>query len=239
LLTWTTFCVVFFSLSQSKLPGYVLPAMPPIALLLARACVHLAPLNARPFRWIRFGFYFLGLPVSITLLWIRRYGLSDIHAQKMTSAAYILFLLGLTNLLLANKVSANGFLRQTASFCVVPMLIILAAFRPLAAPWLSTDTSAKALAQSLKPVQRGLPLSELFVLRTYRDLKYGLSFYLHEEVPSWDPSHPRPGLLLFHAGATRLDCENKLPRGWDCSAPPLVFGSTGWMAYQVRASNTP
>lgn len=237
LLTWTSFCVLFFSFSQSKLPGYVLPAVPPIALILARACVYLAPLNARPFRWIRFGFYFLALPVSLALLWIRRYGVSDIHAEKMTSAAYILFLLGLTNLLLSYKVSVSRFLRQAAPLCVVPALLILAAFRPLASPWLTTDTSAKALAQSINYLH--LPASQLFVLPAYRNLKYGLSFYLHEEVPSWDLNNPRPGLLLFHAGATKLDCENKLPLGWACSTEQIVFDSTGWMAYLAHASNTP
>jgi 4-amino-4-deoxy-L-arabinose transferase-like glycosyltransferase len=240
LLAWTIFCILFFSLSQSKLPGYVLPAMPPAALLVARCCIHLAPLNARPFRWIRFGFYFLALPVSIAMLWIRRYGVSGVHAQKMTSAAYILFLLGLTNLLVANKVSANRFFRQTACLCVVPVLIILAAFGPLAAPWLSTDTSAKALAQAVSQLRPNLPsLSALFVRPENRNIKYGLSFYLHREIPSWEPNNPKPGILLFRAGATKLDCENKLPPGWNCSTPPIVFGSTGWTAYRVHTSNTP
>jgi 4-amino-4-deoxy-L-arabinose transferase-like glycosyltransferase len=240
LLTWTIFCVLFFSFSQSKLPGYVLPAVPPVALILARACVYLAPLNTRPFRWIRFGFYFLALPLSIVLLWIRRYGASEIHAQKMTSAAYILFLLGLTNLLLASKVSANQFFRQTTPLCVVPMLLILAAFRPLAAPWLSTDTSAKVLAQSIEQLRPTLPpLSELFVLPANRNMKFGLSFYLHTEIPFWDADHPQPGVLLFRYGSTKLDCENKLPPGWGCATPTVVFDSTGWMAYRVHTSNTP
>ena len=36
LLSWALFPFLFFSLSSSKLPGYVLPCMPPIALLLSR-----------------------------------------------------------------------------------------------------------------------------------------------------------------------------------------------------------
>lgn len=239
LLTWIIFCVVFFSVSKSKLPGYVLPAMPPIALLLARACVHLAPLNVRPFRWIRFGFYFLGLPIAIALLWMRRYGLSQIHGQKMASAAYVLFVLGLTNLLLANKVSPTSILRRTASLCVLPVLVILAAFRPLVAPWLPADTSARTLAQSINELRPVLPPSELLVLPAHRNMKYGLSFYLHEEVLFWDASKPRPGLLLLHAGASKLNCDNKLPAGWDCSSPPVLFNSTGWAAYQVHASSAP
>src|ERR1041384_5421122 len=37
LISWSAFCIVFFSISQSKLPGYILPAIPAIGLLLARA----------------------------------------------------------------------------------------------------------------------------------------------------------------------------------------------------------
>ena len=34
-ICWALFPVVFFSISQSKLPGYILPALPPLAILLA------------------------------------------------------------------------------------------------------------------------------------------------------------------------------------------------------------
>src|SRR5262249_35679337 len=36
LLSWSAFTVLFFTLSQSKLPGYILPAIPVIAVLIAR-----------------------------------------------------------------------------------------------------------------------------------------------------------------------------------------------------------
>ena len=37
LLCWSIFCVAFFTVSRSKLPGYILPAVPPIGLLLRDA----------------------------------------------------------------------------------------------------------------------------------------------------------------------------------------------------------
>jgi 4-amino-4-deoxy-L-arabinose transferase-like glycosyltransferase len=43
LLSWASFCLVFFTISRSKLPGYILPAIPAIGLLLARAIVKLGP----------------------------------------------------------------------------------------------------------------------------------------------------------------------------------------------------
>ncbi len=38
---WALFPFFFFSLSESKLPGYILPSMPPIALLLGRRLAHM------------------------------------------------------------------------------------------------------------------------------------------------------------------------------------------------------
>src|SRR5262249_7503351 len=35
-MTWSAFCILFFTVSKSKLPGYVLPAIPAITLLIAR-----------------------------------------------------------------------------------------------------------------------------------------------------------------------------------------------------------
>ncbi len=42
LVVWPLFTVCFFSLSRTKMPGYVLPAVPPLLLLLARICERLA-----------------------------------------------------------------------------------------------------------------------------------------------------------------------------------------------------
>lgn len=41
LLCWCVFPLVFFSLSRSKLPGYILPSLPPLALLLGKRLVTL------------------------------------------------------------------------------------------------------------------------------------------------------------------------------------------------------
>lgn len=239
LLTWPAFCLVFFSISKSKLPGYILPAVPPIGLLLVRSCVHLAPLNSRAFRWIRFGFYFLGLPVAAALVWMGRYSEGESQPQKMIAAALTALLLGLTNWLLANLVSTNRFLRKTAPLCVVPILIILSAFQWFAPAWLPADPSAKALALIIDDNRSPLRSSRFFLPPTQRSLKYGLSFYLHREVPLWDPGNPQEGLLLLQATASTLDCEHHLPAGWNCVPQPIEFESPSWVAYRVQPAKGP
>ncbi len=49
--SWALFPIFFFSLSQSKLPGYILPAVPPAALLLARTVARVFDHEDRAARW--------------------------------------------------------------------------------------------------------------------------------------------------------------------------------------------
>ncbi len=67
-LTYAVFCLVFFSASQSKLPGYILPAIPPIGLLLSRAYVVLSNRQERSLRWFLTAFAILALPTAIVLI---------------------------------------------------------------------------------------------------------------------------------------------------------------------------
>src|SRR5437660_8722558 len=52
LVCWAVVYVGFFSLAQTKLPNYILPAYPPLALLTARFLDRWRVGAARPARWI-------------------------------------------------------------------------------------------------------------------------------------------------------------------------------------------
>jgi 4-amino-4-deoxy-L-arabinose transferase-like glycosyltransferase len=51
-LLWLALPLVFFSLAGSKLPGYILPAVPPLALLMGRAADRLVGEGPTPERWL-------------------------------------------------------------------------------------------------------------------------------------------------------------------------------------------
>jgi 4-amino-4-deoxy-L-arabinose transferase-like glycosyltransferase len=238
LLSWAMFCLLFFSISKSKLPGYILPAVPPIGLLLARSCALPAPEGERTFRWIRVGLSFLGFPIAFVLLWFgRSYATATIQSQKMFSAAFTLILLGLANLLLANRGCRNSSLRLTAPLCVVPVLILLSALNAIARPWLTPDPSGKSLALILEEIQSlRLPDTEFYVSSMKRGQQFGLSFYLHREIQVWDPESPRRGFLLL----PERDCDSGLVKApWVCSRSAIELGPTGWCAYRVSRENTP
>jgi 4-amino-4-deoxy-L-arabinose transferase-like glycosyltransferase len=51
-LLWLLLPLVFFSLASSKLPGYILPAVPPLAILMGRAADRLVREGPTPERWL-------------------------------------------------------------------------------------------------------------------------------------------------------------------------------------------
>jgi 4-amino-4-deoxy-L-arabinose transferase-like glycosyltransferase len=231
-LCWAIFCLVFFSISKSKLPGYILPAVPAIGLLLAKSCAVLTPEGEKTFRWVRAGFSFLGFPAAIVLLWFgRSYAASAIQTEKMFSAGFTLFLFGFAALLLANRGSLNRSLRRSTPLCVVPVLVLVSAFGVIARPWLTPDPSGKSLALLLEKFSSsGLPDSECYASSMKRGQQFGISFYLHREIQVWDPENPKKGFLLLPV----RDCDSRLVKApWACSRDAIELGSTGWFAYRV------
>jgi hypothetical protein len=63
LVCWAAFPIFFFSLSQSKLPGYILPALSPVMLLVARALTYALQASEKSLRWM-----WAGLGVSLSAM---------------------------------------------------------------------------------------------------------------------------------------------------------------------------
>src|SRR4029077_3791132 len=54
-LSWALFAIVFFSVSKSKLPGYILPALPAIGLLIAQDLSNRLQKRLGDVRWLCLG----------------------------------------------------------------------------------------------------------------------------------------------------------------------------------------
>jgi 4-amino-4-deoxy-L-arabinose transferase-like glycosyltransferase len=204
---WAFFPLLFFSVSQSKLPGYILPAVPPFSLLLAvvlsRAMRFDSRSGLRSGRWI-FG------PVGATLIVLGAvaihtasqlpYGAT--HDVMFVGTHYARFdprrMIGFCGLLaIAGGVSVTvlGFFRQRAalalSFVTVIALVEIAGLRVLPAldPYISARPHEALLRRDLRP-------DRLFTFHLQRSWTYGLAFYFGRELPEWSPSDPDPALVL-------------------------------------------
>jgi 4-amino-4-deoxy-L-arabinose transferase-like glycosyltransferase len=227
LLSWSGFCLLFFTISKSKLPGYILPAVPAIGLLLARSVTSLMPQQEKTLRWLLVAFTALSAIAFPIFLWVaqplRKHGSSG---AALISVACVLLLFGVTNLLLASVEIRQTSFRRIAPLCVAPVLLLLCSFRPLAAPWLRYDPSGKTLAAEIQ--NNRIPPDQLFTYSMHRGQQFSLNFYLRREIPAWDPNHPQQGYLLRNTRS----CHVALP--WSCSANPIELRASGWFVYEIR-----
>jgi len=195
LLSWSLFCVLFFSISQSKLPGYVLPAVPAIAALLSYSCTYSPVLKARSFGVTLLVVAFLFLPLAI---WVWQSGerpLGKLVAFEPI-AALVLILLALFGILLA-----SGFLvvgsekRFLFLFSGVLCLILPLAFAGRILKRTPVEIlSADYLARQIRNAQ--IRIEDLKISAIKRDTRFGLDFYLHTELSDWDRDPHREVYVL-------------------------------------------
>jgi hypothetical protein len=67
-----------------------------------------------------------------------------------------------------------------------------------------------------------------------RGQQYSLSFYLHQEIRSWDQQHPTEGYLL----TDKSDCKYLIPETWDCGEVPFDLQSTGRFLFHVMPAGS-
>jgi len=233
LLCWSGFCLLFFSLSKSKLPGYILPAIPAVALLLTRSITSLAPVGERSFRWLLAFFSILTCLTAAGVLWfVHANALLLRSAIALISVACVLLLFGLANFLLGNKGSRNSTWRFAAPLCVIPVLVLAYAFHSLAAPWLRYDPSGKTLAREIQ--QNHIPVEQLYVQPMRRGQQFSLNYYLGRETQNWNRESPKEGYLLLRGKF----CASEVKPPWTCVGNPIELSASGWFVYRVQRDDS-
>ena len=197
LVLWAFIPIVFFSFSRSKLPGYILPSIPPIAILTGDYLFRRRQPGLN--RWILLGHsVFCGVMTIAVLLvpWFVAHG-SKIPPAHAVAAA----MLAATGATLLILIVTKGFgvarLRLVTSAVLVVLVLFLYGVGPFfGIPGVSATKrvihlldrsySSRPLAEKLATVA---PLSEtIAVFRVRRDMEYGLSFYRNREVANYEQS---------------------------------------------------
>ena len=268
------FCLVFFSISKSKLPGYILPAIPPIALLFSRAYVRLVPQERWTFRLLLLAGAVPSILAAL-VLWSLHFGVERFTAAAARGGGWVLLLFGIANLLLsfgshpkigtregtASAVPKNskssGVLTLEAhgavprsihgtgsgtaaphrafalpSLCVVPILALVLFFNHLAPLFLPWDPSGKTIARELRAAH--IPPEQTYVAAMPRGQQFSLSFYLNQEIQSWDSDQPKDGYLLRNSRG----CSDFVKSPWNCSTGPLELQRSGWFVYKVQREDS-
>jgi 4-amino-4-deoxy-L-arabinose transferase-like glycosyltransferase len=211
LLSWAIFCLVFFTISRSKLPGYILPSIPAIGLLLARAITKFAPAR-------RLSFFTASLApgLTLTILFFEMFSHSDQILKKAASYApaieLALAVLGAANILLA-----VAYLFRRRNFAIIaavaPVIFFLyilddaLRFTPI------STQSSRYVADQIRADE--IPLNALRVANLKRATLYGLNFYLHTDLHDLNGTPTSDVYLLTNANTTcekmpaEVTCENE------------------------------
>jgi 4-amino-4-deoxy-L-arabinose transferase-like glycosyltransferase len=228
-LCWTVFCVLFFSISQSKLPGYILPAIPPLGLLMGRACVVIAKSNSRSLgaALVIFGFALFG--ISELLGKIHLHAMAN--SETVLAAAIRVFLL----LAIPNLSLGVGFLVSTMkgkqefalALATFSLLFALSLAKRLIVDLQVDPWSPKALASQL--TAHHVPIEHLSVFSMGRAARLNLNFYLHRELPDWGRD---PNADAYVVSGVRR-CEHLKREGYECSDVPLGSSASRWFVSHV------
>jgi 4-amino-4-deoxy-L-arabinose transferase-like glycosyltransferase len=199
LLIWLVVPIAFFSISASKLPGYILPALPAGTLLLTEYVRRNVIENHRPkLPLIVLHSTVAALPVVSALM--MQYIVFQ-HKLPWGRAAAISF--GLAAVMAAGialTLRGQFGLRVLRFVTLVPVVLAVAAVLRLGAPALDVTLSARRLSQEINRVDnRSLPLA---ILRLPRETEYGLQFYRNQTLVRYELGQIPDGehLLLTQEG---------------------------------------
>jgi 4-amino-4-deoxy-L-arabinose transferase-like glycosyltransferase len=190
---WAVFPVVFFSFSESKLPSYILPAVPALALVAAIS-------SRSAFRRSRCNATMLSAAIGLTWILLAAIFLHATHKSPFTEMSRTITSWATVALALAVMVAAGilyagmrGNFRLGVILCSVCAVATLAlansAVLPPLDPYLSARPHAEFLRNDLHP-------ERIFTYQLRRTWNYGLAFYFHREIPEWSPQDPDAALVL-------------------------------------------
>ncbi len=220
LLCWALSCLLFFSISKSKLPGYILPSIPAIALLLARTYDRLTASESRIFLWI-----LMGAGVPATLIGVV---LLTTHVRAAPAAAALLIAFGIANMLLCGRENPVIPRLALSPLCVVPILLLLLCLKTLLPHFIVSDPSGKTLAGEIQA--RNIPVDQIYSLHMQRGMQYSLNFYLHREIQEWNANDPTTGYLLLNSRR----CRDYVQPPLVCQTDQMEAHPSGWFLYPIK-----
>ncbi len=187
LLLWFVIPIVFFSFSQSKLPGYILPALPAATILVASYVRRRTSSGQAPSKvTVALHAFFAGILAMPCLLISYLVLVHRLPWGMGTLAAGVFSILLAAGIFAA--ISGRFGLRLLHFSTLVPVLIGVAAIIRLGGAALDEEDSARPVAVALARTEVAGATSRLpiAVFQVPRQTEYGLQFYRNQEVSSYD-----------------------------------------------------
>jgi 4-amino-4-deoxy-L-arabinose transferase-like glycosyltransferase len=207
LALWFLLPIVFFSLSQSKLPGYILPAVPAGTILLADFILRREEEGDEPSLWLDLSHAALCAALMVAALIVPFKLVQQEITKPAIIAAVALAIIGVLTIWLGLRSQGYRVLRFTT---LVPVLIAFALVLRGTAPMID-------VLQSARPVHLRLALTTLGEIPTVavydvpRSVEYGLGFYRNHKIASYERNEiPEGEHLVVAAAGTKAELEYRL-----------------------------
>ena len=176
---WLVVPVLFFSLSRSKLPGYILPAVPAGAVLLAEYLRRDLESEEPVSKWLAVLHALVAVAPIVPALLIA-YAVSE---HRLPAGRPMLLAVGIAFVLcaaIALTLASRLRLRMMRFVTLIPVVLAVAAVLKLGSTAIDQTLSARPLAVELAGIEmHKLPIA---VCGVSRELEYGLAFYRNQVI---------------------------------------------------------
>jgi 4-amino-4-deoxy-L-arabinose transferase-like glycosyltransferase len=177
LVLWALFPIVFFSFSGSKLPGYILPSIPPLTILAADYLNRMRPCGLPKWLiWSHAAICAILVFVLVLAPQHMKYETLVPSAQWLVAAAAAAAVIGIAVFLIIRRWG----IPQVCSATLIPVFATLIFLLGFHGKELDINYSARPLAREIERQAPGL--KPLALLGVKRDMDYGLAFYRNESL---------------------------------------------------------
>lgn len=195
LLIWFVVPLLFFSLSRSKLPGYILPALPAATILVADYIrQHLG--DSHPNRFVLIFHSIVAAAPIVPALMLQYLMLQHRLPWGKALGISLTFAVLLAVGILATLRTGMGS-RMLRFVTLVPVVLAVGAALRLGSPAIDSTTSARPLAKEISQMEsRPLPMA---VFEAPRETEYGLAFYRNQVISRYEAGNVPSGEHLVVA----------------------------------------
>ena len=200
LICWSCFTVLFFTLSKSKLPGYILPAIAPIAMLTTHSIVS----NPRLLHRARWLFSSAGITLILLGMLAIRFSSSIPFVTDVQPAPGVSLFTATAILGGFLTVALAIFGRSTASFLAATISTLALMIVPSNYLWqLDAGISARPAAIATQQYLKSDPMDSVTTYKLPRAYKFQVDFYLHRDTQEWSPGSEQPSIIITRQDRSR------------------------------------
>lgn len=231
LVLWALFPILFFSFSGSKLPGYILPSIPPLTILTGDYLYRIRRTGLAP--WL----LWTHAALCAMLVFVLTLAPQHMKYETLIPSAGWLAIAGtaavLTALIVAFGIRRFG-ISQVRNVTLVPVVAILIFLLGFHGRELDLNYSSRPLAQE---IARQAPNDRLIALQSVkRDMDYGLAFYRNQPMIHYDHDGvPAEEHILVLPSNDQADLDRYL--AGRIYMPLFLYETQGLEIYRVLAKS--